>query len=392
MKKIILLLTLLLLATPVFSAPYKFDSPTMKFVITESTTKIEKKAEKLMQKASSAKKSSKKIKYYEKILKTSPDYLPAIYELTFLHANQDNAQQVLNYATKLRELNLDNTIPSDMITDIIARSNLKLHNYINAANEFEKITDQNLLKRNYTILASTYFKLHEYDKTIKYALKVPSQDFNYYEANELLYSSYLKKDDTINALKYAKNLINLNPNEPQNFIRAAFCCKNNKSQKLDFLYRAKRLLLNQPNEQIYIIDSMIAEIEQEKIEKAYNKLTDFVVKPDWKVIFIDNSPNITFYVKNWSTRQDEFFKTANNCISKYNGANLAKCFDALNISEEKKTADIKEQIKELKEIQRQREQELMMRRMMQMQQQMLYYSRYNYYYSPYRFYRPYYYW
>lgn len=136
---------------------------------------------------------------------------------------------------------------------------------------------------------------------------------------------------------------------------------------------------------------MIAEIEQEKINKAYEKLTDFVVKPDWQVIYINNSPDINFYITNWSKRQDEFFKTANNCIKKYSGSNLAKCFDALNISEEKKTEDIKEQIRELKEIQRQKEQEYMMHRMMQMQQQMLYYNRYNYY-SPYRFYRPYYYW
>lgn len=392
MKKILLLLALLLFTTPVFSAPYKFDAQAMKFVLTPATEKADIKAEKLMNKANSAKKENKKIKYYEKILKKSPDYMPAIYELAFLYANKDDAQKVLYYANRLRELNTDNSIPSDMITDVIARSNLKLHNYIIAANEFEKIIDPVIKKRNYTILASTYFKLHEYDKTINYALKVPSTDHNYYEANELLYSSYYKKDDTVNALKHAKNLINLNPSEPQNFIRAAYCCDNDKTQKLDFLYRAKRLLLSKPNEQIYLIDKMIAELEQIKIDKAYNKLTDFVVKPDWNVIFIDNSPNINFYINNWSKRQDEFYKTANNCISKYNGTNLTKCFEALNISEEKKTSDIKEQIKELKELQKQKEQEMMMRRMMQMQQQMLYYNRYNYYYSPYRLYRPYYYW
>ena len=363
----------------------------MKFILSTSTTKAEKKIEKLMQKAESAKKPNKKIKYYEKIVKANPEYMPAVYELTFLYANQGDAQKVLNYATKLRELNSNNILPNDMITDVIARSNLKLNNYINAANEFEKITDPTIKKRNYTILASTYFKMQNFDKTISYASRVTTSDPNYYEANELLYSSYYKKDDFINALKYAKNLINLNPTEPQNFIRAAYCCEKNKIQKLDFLYRAKRLLLSNPNEQVYIVDSMIAEIEQEKINKAYEKLTDFVVKPDWQVIYINNSPDINFYITNWSKRQDEFFKTANNCIKKYSGSNLAKCFDALNISEEKKTEDIKEQIRELKEIQRQKEQEYMMHRMMQMQQQMLYYNRYNYY-SPYRFYRPYYYW
>ena len=87
----------------------------------------------------------------------------------------------------------------------------------------------------------------------------------------------------------------------------------------------------------------------------------------------------------------EFFKTANNCISKYSGNNLVKCFEALNLDEDKKTQEIKEHLKELQEIQKKKEQEVMLQRLMLLQQQM-YYNRY-YYYFPYRyFYNPYFYW
>ncbi len=379
MKKILIIFALLVL--PAYS--YNFDSQNMKFIL---SAKADSKYEKLMEKARSAQKTDKKIKYYNKVLQENPTYLPAVYELTFAYIEKGSAKDVLNSAQKLRMLNTDKTLPDDMITDIIARSELRLNRYSDAVQEFEKITSPHLVKRNYTILAATYLKLDNFQKTIDNASKVTADDYNYYEAQELLYSANYRLKNFPAALKYAKNLINLDPTKSVNYLRAAYACDKNDTQKLDFLKRGKKVLLNDPNEQLYTVDEMIAELEQIKIDKAYEKLTDFVVKPDWKTVYINNSPNLNFYIANWSKRQDEFYATANNCIAKYTGTNLVKCFEALNASQEKQTQELKERLKEIKDKQMMYEQQLKMERILR-EQMYYYYAPYNYYhyYMPYRF-------
>ena len=205
----------------------------------------------------------------------------------------------------------------------------------------------------------------------------------------MLYIANYSLKNNQKAYGYSKQLINLKPDVAQNYLRAAQSCSD-KKLKLQYLYKAKKLLLENPSLVLYTVDKKIAEIEQEKIDTAYKKITDFLIKPDWTKIYINNSPDITFYINNWSKRQDEFFKTANNCIAKYSGNNLVKCFEALNNSEDKKTDDLKDLLKKIEDEKKQKEQELMLQRLLLLQQQMNY-NRY-YYYHPYRYYRPYFYW
>lgn len=400
MKRFLTAFTLILFIGTTFAveetAPYNFDPAAMKFTVNEQAilTKSDKSkykfAQKYMQKAQNSVKAEKKIKYYEKILKKYPDYMPALYDLMFLHAANSQSHQVYNCAQKLRLLNQNNILPKDMLTDIIARSCFHLGKYTEAAKEFETITDPEIIKRNYLILSETYLKLNDFNNVIKYASKIPESDFNFYNAVELLYVANFNLKNTQKAYVYSQKLISLKPDNALNYMRAAQTCCD-KNLKLNYLYKAKKLLLKNPDIILYTVDNMIAGLEQPKIDNAYKKITDFVVKPDWTKIYINNSPDINFYVENWSKRQDEFFKTANNCISKYSGNNLVKCFEALNLDEDKKTQEIKEHLKELQEIQKQKEQEVMLQRLMLLQQQM-YYNRY-YYYFPYRyFYNPYFYW
>ena len=400
MKRFILLIGLALTFTSAVAieevAPYKFDANSMKFTLTGCTNLPKdyqsacKYSEKMMLKAKESFKTEKKIQYYEKILKKNPRYMPAVYELMFLYAKNFQAQEVYNYAKQLRTLNTTNLIPPDMITDIIARSCFQLNRFQEAANEFETIKDFNIASRNYLILAETYLKLVDYENAIKYASKIPPENHNYYNALEFLYISYYNLGDTQTAYKYAKELNRLKPLDAKNYLRLAYCCGNNNVQKLTYLYKAKEILLKQPDQELYKTDKLIAGIEQIKIDNAHKNITDFVVKPDWQKNFIENSPDMNFYIKNWSKPQDEFFKTANNCIAKYHGNNLVKCFEALNNSEEKRIQELKEELKEIKELQKQREQELMMQKMLLLQQQMNYNR---YYYYPYRYlYSPYFYW
>lgn len=386
MKKIILFLFLLfLLENPSCALSYKFNLEAMKYQIDPPISQNDEKIHKNLVKASSADKVNKKINYYEKILKIDPNFVPAIYELTFLHAEKNSVSEVLKYALKLRELNAD--CPQDMVTDVIARSYFSLDNYNDAVFEFEKIKDSNIYKRNYLILAEAFYKLENYDKSIYYASKVPIQDSNYYRANELLYFSYFFMNNKLSALKHGKILIKLNPNDYNNYLKSAEVC-DNKIDKLKFLYKAKKLILQNPDKNLFYVDDMIAQIEQEKIDKAHSQLIDFVVKPDWKKIYKNNTSDLNFYVTNWSNRQDEFFKTANNCVAKYYNQNLIKCFEALNNSEEKITEELNAKIKELKEIERQKRQEFIMQDMVDTQRQIWYGM--NYYHSPYRLRRPYY--
>ena len=132
MKKLALILTFILLFGNALAIennlPYKFDTYKMEFVqnnnvnLTKTEQNEYKYAQKYMQKAKSTPKTDKKVKYYKKILKKSPNYMPALYELMFLNAKISNTQEVYKYAKKLRELNNDNILPRDMLTDIIARS------------------------------------------------------------------------------------------------------------------------------------------------------------------------------------------------------------------------------------------------------------------------------
>lgn len=399
MKKLALILTFILLFGNALAIennlPYKFDTYKMEFVqnnnvnLTKTEQNEYKYAQKYMQKAKSTPKTDKKVKYYKKILKKSPNYMPALYELMFLNAKISNTQEVYKYAKKLRELNNDNILPRDMLTDIIARSCFHMGKYNEAANEFEKITDLSIAKRNYIILAEAYVQLNDFNNVIKYASKITKSESDFYDATELLYIANYSLKNNQKAYGYSKQLINLKPDVAQNYLRAAQSCSD-KKLKLQYLYKAKKLLLENPSLVLYTVDKKIAEIEQEKIDTAYKKITDFLIKPDWTKIYINNSPDITFYINNWSKRQDEFFKTANNCIAKYSGNNLVKCFEALNNSEDKKTDDLKDLLKKIEDEKKQKEQELMLQRLLLLQQQMNY-NRY-YYYHPYRYYRPYFYW
>lgn len=373
--------------------PYSFDSSTMKFTVNSQIVSLDKSkyhyAEKYMQKAQDSAKVDKKIKYYEKILKKYPDYMPALYELMFIYAANSESQQVYNYALRLRELNTDGLMPKDMLSDIIARSCVHMKKYSEAVKEFESITDFEIAKRNYLILAETYLKLNNYNNVIKYASKISKFDYNFYDATELLYIANYNLKDNEKAYEYAQQLIKLKPDIAKNYMRAAQNCPD-KSLKLNYLYKTKNILLKNPDAILYTVDNMIAELEQPQIDNAYKKITDFVVKPDWKKVYMNNSPDINFYIENWSKRQDDFFKTAKDCIAKYEGNNLVKCFEALNYAQDKKTEQVKDLLKEINDAKKQKEHELMIQRLLMLQQQMNY-SRYYYY--PYRyFYRPYLYW
>ncbi len=375
--------------------PYTFNQATMKFTL--NNPKSQNKSgrlehnytKKYMQKAENTNKAEAKIKYYEKILKKYPDYMPALYELMFLYSANFQSQKVYDYATKLRELNTENILPKDMLADIIARSCVHMGRYSQAVKEFETITDPKIVKRNYLIVAQTYLKLNDNNNVIKYASKITEYDNNFYDATELMYIANYNLQNNKKAYEYTQILIKLKPDNPQNYIRAAQNCSD-KILRLNYLYKAKNLLLNNPDIILYTVDNMIAKLEQPKIDNAYKRITDFVVKPDWSKIYINNSPDIDFYVENWSKRQDEFFNTANNCIRKYQGTNLVKCFEALNSSEDKKTQEIKDKLKEIQDAKKQKEQELILQRLILLQQQMNY-NRY-YYYQPYRYYHPYFFW
>ncbi len=401
MKRFIIIISLIFTTSNVIAieqiAPYSFDAKTMQFNYRQGYSGLSraekseyKYAEKMMLKAKESSKPDKKIKYYEKILDKIPNYIPAVYELMFLYSGEFKADEVKKQAEKLREIDTNNIIPPDIITDIIARSSFQLKQYEQAAFEFEQIKDPNIQLKNYLILSETFLRLGNYKKSIQYGTKITPSSHDYYRATEILYTASNNSGDINSASKYAQTLINLRPNVAKNYLRAAASCINDNDCKLNYLYKAKKIFLKSPEPELYKTDKLIAEIEQRKIDNSYKQITDFLVKPEWQKLYIENSPNINFYIENWSKPQDNFFKTANECISKYKGNNLVKCFEALNNSEEKRIGEVKEYLKELKELQKRQEQELLLQKLLILQQQMNYNR---YYYYPYRYiYQPYYYW
>lgn len=303
------------------------------------------KNEKLRQKGIKANDVELAKKYYLKILKQSPDFSPALFNLLDIYLAQNNCKYSLYTANQILNNN-DPFIDKNYLKAVIAICSYKLKDYKTAINMYEELEKEKLIfDSDYAIIADSYNKIGKTENAIKYYLKIqPSKD-DYAIAQENLYIVYFKQKRNENSLKCAYNLAKLEPENPAHYIKIATCSKN-KNEQLKNYYKAKELYKIKPedNEYIEIVDFFIAELEQDKINKAVSKLSNFVAVPDWKKVSQKSTKTINEWLSYWSPRQDDFFKSANNCMSKYSGDNLIKCFDALNKEQTNLTVQYQQQL------------------------------------------------
>lgn len=321
----------------------------------------------------------------EKADRYCENFIPNKVRLTNYYQGKLDYKKALEECLSLKNLDKVNFIPEYLLDQKLAilyarcgeysTSNKILLPYINSKDK------KQVSLANYQI-GENYFYIQDYKTAVLYLKKVISSDFNYVQAQEFLYSSYLHIKDNKSAYTVAKNLINRVPNNPENYMKLAFVTTN-KLEKLNNYYKAKQLYFAQNYlPAIVEVNKLIVPIEQAKIDEAFKKLSLYCKKPDWLKIKAKNSNLLVDDILYWDRRQDDFFEATNNCISKYYGKNLVACFNDINSNQQVLDKELAEESARRIEIKQREEQNQLLRQqnaLIQEQNRIQYMRNYNYY-------------
>lgn len=279
-------------------------------------------------------------KYFEKAYNLNPTLYPVAYDLGFYYYDLKNYQNSIYYYSKIpKSFNSH----MDIVMALVYNSAKQYNNAINSAKEFLKIKDleeKDIILANYIIMNS-YNGFYVYNEALKYAntliYKYPKAGKLYlYEAWDVRYKYYHYRKDYKLALEAARKMLELEKNY-DNYMKVAGL--TSKDETLKLYYQAKPY--TQSSQQKNEVMAKIAKLEQEKIDNAVKKLKVYVKKPDWYEI-ISNAKygNLNY----WYNRQDNFFKSANNCINTQYGNNLVACFNQINSEQDKLTQQLNEDV------------------------------------------------
>ena len=326
---------------------------------------------------------------YSKAEKLKPDFIPNVARLIPIYTAKKDFPKALEYAIKLKELDSGNyfsTFAKDYRLGVLYSQN---GDYMNSNKYLSPYVSTDCWSAFQ--IAQNYYYMQDLKTAEIYALKVKKGTGAYYSAQELLYTIYSIRKDAPKAYKAARYLVTADAYNPQNYMRVANITTNNAEKLINF-YRAKQIYIGQNLlSMVLILDEDIADLEQKKIDAAYKKITSFCKKPDWNKIKQQSEKLLSDDVLYWDKRQDNFFSTANDCISRYSGNNLAACFNELNRTEENLDKElVAEQERRIERAQREAQLRLLQEQNQLIQQQnyIQQMRRYDYYY----YYRPRYYW
>lgn len=170
-------------------------------------------------------------------------------------------------------------------------------------------------------ISECYFNMGDYKTALEYMNKVKDKSYKDYE---LLYNIYIALKDTGNAHQTALIMCNLKYNF-ENVMRAQKTSRTD-ADRLKYAYQARNSTMSEGD--IKLVNQMIAEIEQKNIEQKISKLKQFVKVPKWSDFMAQLPPDMTG--AELSNKQDEFFKTANDYLKRYEGQQLTNAFNSLN--------------------------------------------------------------
>lgn len=328
---------------------------------------------------------------YEKAEKLMPDYIPNLARFINVYTLNKDYPKALSYAQKLLELDENNLFPKSAKEYRLGVLYSMNGDYINSNKYLMPYINTNSMARFQ--VAQNYYYMQDLKTAEAYASKIKQTDGAFFPAQELLYNIYSILKNPQKAYTSARNLVRLDPGNPQNYMRVAYSTSND-AEKLRYYYRAKQIYYSQElTGMIASVNKLIAPLEQKKIDNAYKKITSYCKKPDWFKIKAKNEKLLQNDYDYWDKRQNEFFETANDCISRYTGSNLAACFKDLNESQERlDTALVAENARRIEAAQREAQiREMIRQNMLLEEQNQLQWSRYNYLYYP-RYYRHPYWW
>ncbi len=327
---------------------------------------------------------------YEKAENLMPDYIPNVARFINVYTDKKEYPKALEYSKKLLELDKNNLFPRSSKEYRVGILYSLNGDYVNSNKYLFPYINTNSMARFQ--IAQNYYYMQDLKTAEKYASVIKKNEAGFFPAQELLYVVYTVTKNPQKAYTAAKNLVELDSGNPQNYLKVATSTSNN-NEKLNYYYRAKQIYYSQGLiSMVANINKLIAPLEQKKIDNSYKKITSYCKKPDWFKIKSKNEKLLQDDFDYWDKRQEEFFSNANDCISKYSGSNLAACFKDLNETQARLDSDLlAENARRIEAAQREAQiREMVRQNMLLEEQNQLQWSRYNIYYP--RYYRHPYWW
>lgn len=291
------------------------DSQDRKFMKTLNDTEKEnykyvKKVQKLISKGN-----------WGEVLYKYPNYFPAYVQYYNYCMNQNNFREALRIIIQIQQMDKYGQIfDEDLMNYSIGVLYYNTANY-NKALEYFRAYENTGKDYIYSSMANCYFYLGNYPKAIEYKKKMAKP---LYMDKELLYSAYVKQNDLVSANKIALQLLD----EKYGFtnLMRLESTSQNDEMKLSYAYTARNTASTEA--QIDEVNEIIANLEQKQLDKKTSKITQFVKIPKWNDIKKKFPINVTSTEA--STKQDEFFRTANLYVDNYKGQDLVNAFNSLN--------------------------------------------------------------
>ena len=255
------------------------------------------------------------------VLYKYPDFYPALVQYYNNCIEKNLYEEALRTMDKIRMADRNYQIFSkDTINNELGSLYMRNKQYQKALDVF-KLYETPGNEKIYSSIAQCYYGLGNYQNALNYLAKIRNKK---YEDNELLYTIYSEKNDIVNAHKTAITLNNQKYNF-ENLMRIQKTSQND-TDRLKYAYQARNTTMNEGD--IAIVNKIIADLEQKKLDKQLSKLKTFVKAPNWEYFRNQLPDNIT--AAELCQKQDEFFRTANQYLVRYDGQQLTNAFYSLN--------------------------------------------------------------
>ncbi|MBR1618610.1 hypothetical protein IJ674_01795 [bacterium] len=255
------------------------------------------------------------------VLYKYPNFYPALVQYYNNCIEKELYEEALRTMDKIRMADRNYQIFSkNTINDDLGRLYMKNNQYQKALDVY-KLYENTGDEKIYSSMAKCYYGIGDYQNAINYIGRIRNKR---YEDNELLYTIYSEKNDLPNAHRIAIALNNQKYNF-ENLMRIQKTSQND-TDRLKYAYQARNTTMNEGD--IAIVNEIIADLEQKKIDKQLSKLKIFVKAPKWEYFRNQLPENIT--AAELCQKQDEFFRTANQYLIKYDGQQLTNAFYSLN--------------------------------------------------------------
>ena len=286
-----------------------------KFVKTLSKSEKEnyeyaKKVQKLVQKRD-----------WNKVFDKYPNYFPAYLQYFDECYSKGHNAEALRILKKINEMDRKGQVFDIRLVNYTFGTLHFSLNQFNQALSYFKMYESSGDDLIIASIANCYYGMKNYQSAIKYSKQLKEMQ---YPDKELLYASYFAMKDYPQANKYALELLN----ELYCFdnLMKVQATSSYDNTKLSYAYKAREVA--QDDSQIMMANDVIAMLEQKKLDASGSKTNQFVKIPKW-VDYVKQMPQ-GIPVAEITEKQDEFFKTANQYLKKYQGQQLTNAFNSLS--------------------------------------------------------------